>query len=252
MTIPLSAVGKVGVCPGCSALLEIGPGNTRRLRPTENPALFHDGPSAPPQAASGQTAEPLAHAHTLVRMERHAEALAVFESLRSRIPHDPALEAARQQCLRALRRPRALPAGGADAGGLTPELVKQVILQKMHHGKTEAVQLRAAHLAARVLGMEARHGAAAPPARHAAAGPHAVPATTPEAAPVPHSVPDPGGHAEPPGRNGHVRHISGRRRADAAMGDEGDTDGASDGAEASEQLLFGVTLQTAAPPSQRD
>ncbi|MBN2310535.1 MAG: hypothetical protein JXR94_16290, partial [Candidatus Hydrogenedentes bacterium] len=94
--------------------------------------------------------------------KRYAEALAIFSSLAERFPGDHDINQGRMQCLKALQNPMA-PAlehksethdlATIEADRLDEETVKKVILQKLLHGNSDLVQLRAAELAARVLGM---------------------------------------------------------------------------------------------------
>jgi hypothetical protein len=88
--------------------------------------------------------------------KRHAEALAVFDSLASEFPGNPDIRAAREQCIVAMQRPAL---GAPDSANLieqteiTEETVKRVILDKLLNAESEAVQLHAAELAMKLLGM---------------------------------------------------------------------------------------------------
>lgn len=110
-----------------------------------------------------QAKQEFARAVDLYFARRYAQALAVFLSLNQTLPNDPDIQKGRMLCVRALqaapalaiehkkRTPPALthnPSAELDAG-----TVKKFILEKMLHGETEAVQLRAAELASRIVGL---------------------------------------------------------------------------------------------------
>jgi hypothetical protein len=153
MTVPDSALGRRGLCPECGKELLIGDKNTMPWQPRAR------RPPAPRPAAPAQAPEQawrrFAEAVDLYSANRFAEALAVLNQLRIEFPEDQSIQDAQRQCMDALER-LAVPAPDAAAmeeAELSPDLVRKVILDKMLRGKTEAVQLQAAELAARLMGM---------------------------------------------------------------------------------------------------
>lgn len=152
MTVPDSALGRRGLCPECGKELLIGDQNTFPWQPrARRPSPARPQAAVPPEQAWRRFAE----AVDLYAAGRFAEALAVLNQLRLEFPDDQSILDAQRQCLEALERSAAPIAPLADAADaeLTPELVRKVILEKMLRGGTESVQLQAAELAARLLGM---------------------------------------------------------------------------------------------------
>jgi len=105
--------------------------------------------------ARDDAARRFASAVDLYNSRRYAEALTLLNRLQQDYPGNGHVEAAREQCAAALE-------GGVkgtyhgrplDESHLNPDLVKQVVLDKMLRGQSEAVQLQAADMAARMLGL---------------------------------------------------------------------------------------------------
>lgn len=176
MFVPESAVGRAGHCPACGRAIVIDPD---RVRPRDGGGRLLSMRRATPRAPVAAPSEgdagwrQFAEAVDLYNGKRYAEALAILNALHEAHPGNPHVDAARAQCLRALQRSaNALQQyGGARVADdrLTPELVKSVVLDKMLHARDEGVQLRAAELAARLLGL-LPGGAPAPSAPVAAPG----------------------------------------------------------------------------------
>jgi nitroreductase len=160
MQVPRSAVGKTGLCPTCGQSITITNDNaqaapSRGSRPLNNAKQsWWQGRVAPTEEAKRRFGE----AVDLYYGGRYAEALAIFDTLAKQYPGNPDIENGRLQCMKAMRRaPAALtgqtaPAVDPDAR-LDEETVKRVILEKLLHGGSEATQLQAAELAARLLGL---------------------------------------------------------------------------------------------------
>ncbi len=167
MQVPRSAVGKTGLCPTCGQSITITndnataappPSAARGSRPLNNARQsWWQGRAAPSEDARRRFGE----AVDLYYLGRYAEALAIFDALAKQFPGNPDIESGRTQCIAGLRRsPAALTMGTAGSSGTVPadarldaETVKRVILDKMIGGATEATQLQAAELAARILGL---------------------------------------------------------------------------------------------------
>lgn len=158
MQVPQSAFGKVGMCPTCGHTLRINNQNTSRPggaavggagRPFERSRMMD---------TSEQDKRRYGEAVDLCKSGRFGEALAIFEALARQYPGHPGIENGRSHCLRNLHgtagllesdgRIESVPQGGFDR-----KTVRQVILNKMLRGGSEEIQLQAAELAARILGM---------------------------------------------------------------------------------------------------
>jgi hypothetical protein len=161
MQVPRSAFGKSGMCSSCGRTVRIGSDNTRPFSPTptSRPAYTNAGGRTfnwrrivgPSEEAKQQFGK----AVDLYSSHRYAEALTIFDSLAREFPDNPEIDQARRQCLRAMNR-STLPAPDhypATTGDFDESTVRQVLLTKMLNGATDSIQLQAAELAARVLGM---------------------------------------------------------------------------------------------------
>ncbi len=168
MQVPRSAVGKMGMCPTCGATMRISTGNTRAMPrkgrgdyasgsastargPARGPALGQ-GAVDPPEEAKQRFGE----AVDLYYQQRYGEALAIFDSLARQFPGNPNIEQGRRECMEAMRRPSLPPPEKrrilAEAE-LDEDVVRRVILDKLMNSHSDAVQLQAAELAARLLGI---------------------------------------------------------------------------------------------------
>jgi len=205
MIVPESALGKAGLCPGCGAQVPISEENTRPHQPPRRRehggGLLSLRKQREAKQATSHREEAwrnFAAAVDLYNARKYAEALTLLNNLIQQFPGNPHIETARDQCLDALQRiafsPHNYDGLPVDDAVLSPELVKSVVLEKMLHGGTEDVQLRAAELAARLLGVF----------EHAPAPPEAMlaPEPAPEAAEAleylpeaPPAMPDPPGQA---------------------------------------------------------
>ncbi|MCL4219455.1 MAG: hypothetical protein KJ052_20940, partial [Candidatus Hydrogenedentes bacterium] len=94
--------------------------------------------------------------------KQYAEALAIFNELAQQFPGNAEIAKSRAQCVKALRKPPtlALEDRSRRLGGvsLDADTVRTVILDKMLHGATETVQLQAAELACKLLGIMSSQG----------------------------------------------------------------------------------------------
>ena len=91
---------------------------------------------------------------------RFAEALAIFNGLARDFPQNPDIQNGRIQCERALKRPGAGRRLALEDKSeklkdavLDKETVKRIVLEKLVAGSSDAIQLQAAAIAAKILGM---------------------------------------------------------------------------------------------------
>lgn len=159
--LPRNAVGKTGICPTCHRAIPITKDNTKPLTAKERErARIFNASAAGWKGNPAETEEArrlFGRAADLYCEGRYGEALAIFDSLARRFPGIPEIENARQQCLAARARgPMALPGPEGmphAAPKADPDTVRDFVLQKMFHARSEEVQLQAAELMARILGM---------------------------------------------------------------------------------------------------
>lgn len=168
MVVPASALGRSGLCPGCGTQVNITSENTHPYQPRRRPM--------PQRSVAVRTTEPprestsredawrnFAAAVDLYNTRRYAEALTLLNVLLRQFPGNEHVVSARDQCLEALQRVthsgHTYDGQPIDDAVLSPELVKSVVLDKLLRASSEEVQLRAAELAARMLGiLEPRPG----------------------------------------------------------------------------------------------
>ena len=159
MQVPRSALGKTGLCPACSRAIPIRTDNTQPAPPTGAFAPFSNTTPqvAPPSSPAEDDKRRFGEAVDLYFARRYAEALAVFNSLATRLPDCPEVEMGRSLCLKALQtRPTfALEDKRApsDPSQLTEDLIKKLLVHLMMNASSQEIQLKAAELACRVLGI---------------------------------------------------------------------------------------------------
>lgn len=165
MQVPRSAIGKTGMCPTCAQTVVISSDNTRPVTPPQRGRLFglkntswwrgSAEPSEDSKRRFGQAVD-------LYCSQRYAEALAIFNSLAKQFPGNPDIENGRAQCIAALKRPPALAlenkAGAAAPAKLDEATVTSVVLEKLLRSANESVQLQAAELACKMLGLFGKNG----------------------------------------------------------------------------------------------
>jgi uncharacterized Zn finger protein (UPF0148 family) len=158
MLVPVSVIGKTGLCPSCGERIKVTPEDAeadeerrrnRQLRQKAFRGRFRD--------VSEDAKRQFEQAVHLYYAKHYGEALAIFDSLVKEYPGNADVESAREQCLRMMTR-YALSEGSAthspqDGAELNLETVKRVVLEKMLHGSREEIQLQAAELACRLLGV---------------------------------------------------------------------------------------------------
>jgi hypothetical protein len=185
MLVPRSAIGRTGLCPACGTTVHINSDNTSTVTPTRK-GVFAGATSWWRGAgkANDDAKRRFAEAVDLYYLGRFAESLAILNMLTREFPGNPDIERARVQCERALRNPGvgrrlALEDKSEQMKGaaLDRETVERIVLEKLLAGESEAVQLQAADIAARLLGLyngahktsheEASPGETAPPANQA-------------------------------------------------------------------------------------
>lgn len=157
MQVPRSAVGKMGMCPTCGATTRITNNNTRPL-PNAGGRTFAkrnwagQGQSEPPPEAKQRFGQ----AVDAYYAQRYAEALAIFDALAKEFPGNPDIEHGRAQVVRAMRRPTLPPPGPGRAPtdqDLNEPAIRRIVLEKMLYSNADAVQLQAADIAAKLLGL---------------------------------------------------------------------------------------------------
>lgn len=165
MQVPRSAIGKTGLCPNCGRTVPITGDNTtneNRAKGGGRAAFDSGGSFAAPSGVSGGPSDDakrrFGQAVDLYYNHRHAEALAIFNGLAKDFPGNADIETGRALCLEALRSASNRLAledkhGGAGGDGLSVSLVRQVVLEKLLYGGTDAAQLQAAELALKLLEM---------------------------------------------------------------------------------------------------
>jgi hypothetical protein len=170
--VPYSAIGRSGLCPECGRTVAItgaravpsngndaadsGDGSTRARGIRR---LFGRGAKNEEEDAKRRFAK----AVDLYFSHRYAEALAIFADLSRRFPGNADIASGHEQCLQALQAPPrlALKDESAAEGALDADTVRRTVLDKLLHGSTEQVQLQAADIACRMLGLYAGSGAKA-------------------------------------------------------------------------------------------
>ncbi|MBI2425864.1 MAG: hypothetical protein HYV27_23770 [Candidatus Hydrogenedentes bacterium] len=164
MKVPRSAIGKMGMCPACGKKIPIGRSSENgkaKAAPFNDPwngetsRKWQKG-AAPDEAAKRE----FGRAADLYCEGRFGEALAIFDALARRFPDSPEIQSARSQCVAGRnRKPIELPEPGPDQvlgsefNDETRRLVKQVLMDKMLHAASESVQVQAAEVIGRMLGM---------------------------------------------------------------------------------------------------
>jgi len=170
MQVPRSAIGKMGQCPTCGEKIPITRETTSRTRPAamakgspnRNRWGTHGGPSIEAKQRFGRAVD-------LYCSGKYGEALVIFDALYHEFPDSQEIEKARRQCIEARNRdPLNLPEP-ADGQVLGDELndnilrsMRRILVEKMLHGDTDAVQLQAAELIARMAGVLNGPGPVAP------------------------------------------------------------------------------------------
>ncbi len=178
MQVPRSAIGRTGMCPSCGDTIKIRAHNTTTTSPAKRSGLLSGGGNWWRSSGTPPTEDAkrkFGEAVDLFYGSRYAESLAIFDALVQQFPGNPDIENGRQQCLQALRKPQQTfaledktgPAVGggsfggmaspAREGGLDKDTVRRIVIEKMLRSPNEAVQLQAADLAARLLGMLETH-----------------------------------------------------------------------------------------------
>ena len=161
MQVPRSAIGRTGLCPACGTTVRINSDNTTTAGPARK-GMFTGGTSWWRGAgkANDDAKRRFGEAVDLYYSGRFAEALAIFNGLARDYPGNPDIQNGRVQCERALRHPGAgrrlaLEDKTEKVKGavLDRETVERIVLEKLVAGESEAIQLQAADIAARILGM---------------------------------------------------------------------------------------------------
>jgi hypothetical protein len=225
--VPRSALGKTGLCPACGRTLEVTNDNavpiqTRGPVPTARASSAQSGQwsTGHGQRPVDDTKRKFAEAVDLYFAHRYAEALTIFTTLATLHPDNPDIEMGRSMCVSALRtapdrslesRRHAgeLPAPdsivhGEDrlprrktellSGPIPPldlDVFQRFLVDKMMHGESDEIQLRAAELAAKMFGFLDGNGATrlrTPPAPTPPPESHEVEAT--DQTPAPEGIPD--------------------------------------------------------------
>lgn len=161
MQVPRSAIGKMGQCPSCGEKIPINHETTTRqpqaAASVGSASRSRWGAKTRPSMDAKQQ---FGRAVDLYCAGHYGEALAIFDALQAEFPDSIEIERARRQCAEARTRdPIRLtgPVGSQITGDDFDEdamrAVRRVAMEKMLHGSTDAVQLQAAELVARLAGM---------------------------------------------------------------------------------------------------
>lgn len=199
MQVPRSAIGKMGQCPSCGERIPINhETTTRQPQATSSVGGTSRGRWGARARPTMDAKQQFGRAVDLYCAGHFGEALAIFDALQAEFPDSVEIARARRQCAEARTRdPLHLP-GPASGQVMGDELdenalraVRRVAMEKMLHGSSDAVQLQAAELVARLAGMlgpdgqprgngvpHGANGRAAHPASHSE--PEAVEAGGPE------------------------------------------------------------------------
>lgn len=166
MLVPESALGRTGLCPACGNAIEITEQNTQpweEVRPSAKRAsggllALRDRHKVEVNNATREASwRKFAEAVDLYNSRRFAEALTLLNQLEEAFPGNLHIAEARDQCVEALEEGMAerkeYDGRPVQSNALNSDLVQALILDKMMRGATEEVQLQAAELAARMLGM---------------------------------------------------------------------------------------------------
>jgi hypothetical protein len=156
LQVPFAALGRTGVCKTCGRKLHITQDSAQPEEGViETVAVSEDALPQPPEI-SEEMRQSFGRAVDLFHRQQYAEALAVFDAFDQVLPGNPEIRMAREQCLSALRKKRLI-----DESQLDEATVKRVILEKLLCSPSEVVQLQAASLACRMLGLFADEAAEA-------------------------------------------------------------------------------------------
>lgn len=160
MQVPRSAIGKMGQCPSCGEKIPINRDTT-----SKSPQARASVDATARRKWGGRTKPSLeakqrfGRAVDLYCAGHYGEALVLFDSLKAEFPDSEQIERARRQCEEARNRgPVNLPepAEGQIAGDELDEntvrAVRRIAVEKMLNGATDAVQIQAADLVARLAG----------------------------------------------------------------------------------------------------
>jgi len=200
MQVPRSALGKMGMCPTCGQTTRISSDNTSALPPRSaknkakaagaarlnRPSSWSSGPSAPREDAKQRFGLAVDHYYA----GRYAQALAVFDGLAKKYPDNSEIERGCEQCLAAIHGEKvsgSLPPGVTvpllSQSKLDGETVRRIVLEKLVNGSSDEVQLHAAEIASRLLGLGAFGGhSTSAPAESATPATEPVEANNPAAA----------------------------------------------------------------------
>jgi hypothetical protein len=157
MQVPRSAVGKMGKCPTCGATTRITNNNTRPLPGPRGRTFAKQNWSGEAQnEPPGEAKQRFGQAVDAYYAQRYAEALAIFDALAKEFPGNPDIEHGRAQVVRAMRRPTLPPPGPGRAptdADLNEGVIRRIVLEKLLYSNADAVQLQAADIAAKLLGL---------------------------------------------------------------------------------------------------
>lgn len=176
--VPQSALGRTGLCPSCGTTIAINKDNATPLRPAAEPPR----PLAPQERSwqgshSAEGAPPdirrrFAEGVDLYFAKRYSEALVIFNTLAAAMPHDADIQMGQSMCINALRKLSPLGLSHEGFGGHLPappyseerseallngptpsldsDFFKRFLFDKMLHGSSDEIQMRAAELAAKM------------------------------------------------------------------------------------------------------
>jgi hypothetical protein len=161
MQVPRSAIGKMGQCPSCGEKIPINHDTTtRQPQATASVGAATRGRWGTRNRPSMDAKQQFGRAVDLYCAGHFGEALAIFDALQAEFPDSMEIERARRQCAEGRSRdplhlpgPSGGPISGDDLTEDAMRAVRRVAMEKMLHGATDAIQLQAAELVARLTGM---------------------------------------------------------------------------------------------------
>lgn len=171
MQVPRSAIGKMGQCPACGERIPINhETTTRQPQATSSLGAAVRGRWGAKSRPTMDAKQQFGRAVDLYCAGRYGEALAIFDALQAEFPDSVEIARARRQCAEARNRDPLSLAGpevqgvGDEIDGRIMSSVRRVAIEKMLHGSSDAIQLQAAELVARLAGMLGSPGEAPPQA----------------------------------------------------------------------------------------
>lgn len=156
MKTPRSSLGKMGTCLACGGTMRITAGNSSPLpKGGDNSRASQEAFGVSASERTDDARRRFGRAVDMYRMKRYAEALAIFDELARDYPGNPEIRQSREECVRGMKTMALLPAtNGQSVVPVLPDMatIRQIVLDKVLHGSSDEIQLRAAELACKYFG----------------------------------------------------------------------------------------------------